>query len=246
MIRPPYRLRYSLAKYLYPWPHLRRNVFQIRDLASLKRALNWQLDPLLDYEFVNEYQHLGDLNDRRRKDAEVIGGACRNAGDDIVLEIGTAYGQMTALMAQNAANATIYTVNIPPEEIARGGKLTTFGPERADIGRYYRQAGISNIHQIYANTANWTPDFGPIDVAFIDGSHDADFVYNDTRKILDNCQSGSIVLWHDFSPPLAFAHHWIAEVCRGVDRLYADHHIGGPIYHLQDSWVGLYVVPDKR
>jgi hypothetical protein len=83
-------------------------------------------------------------------------------------------------------------------------------------------------------------------VAFTDGCHDTDFVYNDTRIVLNKCKPGSIVMWHDFNPNLARVYEWIADVCSGVERLYAGGLITGKILHLQDSWVGLYKVPDLR
>ena len=202
----------------------------------------WSRDPKTDYDFIDVYSHHGDLNQRRLRDAEVIGGACCNVAASAILEIGTAYGQMTTLMAQNAPEATIHTINIPPEEISQGGKLVTFAPGLDEIGRYYRQRSVTNIRQIYANTATWEPDFGPIDIAFIDGSHDSEFVYNDTRTVLSKCRPGTIILWHDFAPSLGFVHDWIGEVCHGIDRLYGDGLLKGPIFHLQDSWVGLYRV----
>jgi predicted O-methyltransferase YrrM len=116
-------------------------------------------------------------------------------------------------------------------------------PARAEIGRYWRERGCTNVVQVFANTATWQPSMPSIDVAFIDGCHDADFVYGDTRKILALCHPGSLVLWHDFSPALAPRYPWIAAVCQGVERLLREHLVQGPIYHLRDSWVGLYRVP---
>lgn len=221
---------------------LSENVLTVRNFDALKKAMEWANNPVLEGEHLHTFEYLEDLNDRRLRDAEVIGAACCNGNPKILVEIGTSHGRATALMAQNAPAGTVYTVNIPPEEIAKGGKNVTFAPSRAEIGSYYREKGLTNIHQIYANTANWVPDFGPIDVAFVDGCHDTEFVYNDTKKILNQCRPGSIVMWHDFNPELARIYHWISNVCEGVERLYADGLIRGRILHLQDSWVGLYRV----
>lgn len=227
-----------------PLRNLRSRVRVVRTLDHLKKAMGWTQDPLLEGDHLHAFDYLEDLNDRRIRDAEVIGAACCNGAPKILLEIGTGSGKTTALMARNAPGATVYTVNIPPEEIAEGGTNVTFAPEHDEIGRYYRERDIPNVRQILANTLRWEPDFGPIDVAFIDGCHDAEFVYGDTRKILGKCAAGSLVLWHDFAPDLVHAYHWILEVCRGVERLYEDRLLRGPILHLQDSWVGLYRVPE--
>jgi predicted O-methyltransferase YrrM len=229
----------------FGFAHLDANVLQIRNIAYLKKALQWSNDPLLEGDYLHEFTYLEDLNDRRLRDAEVLGGACCNGNPKVILEIGTSHGRTTALMAQNAPGGTVYTVNIPPEEIAQGGRNVTFAPSREAIGQCYRAKNLPNVRQIFANTANWEPDFGPIDVAFIDGCHDADFVYHDTRKILKRCRPGSLVIWHDFNPDLARVYGWINDVCTGVERLYADRLLKGKILHLQDSWTGLYVVPKE-
>lgn len=222
---------------------LAANVLTVRSLEHLRIALGWSRKPVLRGEYLRTYNNLCDINDRKLRDAEVIGSACCNCEPGILLEIGTALGQTTALMAVNSPGSIVYTVNIPPEELADGGVLTTGGVPLDDIGRYYRVAGCNNVRQIYANTLNWTPEFGPIDVALVDGCHDADFVFNDTRKILEQSRPGSIVMWHDFNPELAAVYHWIDSVCTGIERLYAEGFLKGRILHLQDSWVGLYRVP---
>lgn len=229
-----------------PWRQLDANVLEVRSFAHLKRALGWSRDPILAGDQLHAYLGLNDLNDRRLRDAEVIAGACANAARRIALEIGTSHGHTTALMAENAPAATVYTVNIPPDEIAAGGVYTTFAPAHEQIGKVWRERKLSNVVQILANTASWEPDFGPIDVALIDGCHDADFVAGDTRKVLARCREGSLILWHDFHPTLRSVHPWIASVCRGVEQLYREGLLRGPILHLQDSWVGLYRVPPER
>lgn len=229
----------SMAKLHY----LEANVLEVRDLEMLSKAMGWKKEPILNDDSLYKFNYLEDLNNRRLRDAEVIHSACANAEAKVILEIGTATGRTTALMATNAPDATIYTVNIPPEEIKEGGVYVTYAPEKEEIGHVYREKGLPNIKQIYANTATWEPNIGIIDVAFIDGSHDANFIYNDTKKILKNCKSGSLILWHDFNPSLMKVYPWISDVCKGIEMLYRDKIIKGRILHLQDSWVGLYKVP---
>ncbi len=238
------RLRLSTG--LAPrWFFLDGNVLEVRSAAMLRKAMGWAREPDLDFEHLHRFGHVEDLNDRPLRDAEVIGSACANGAPNVLLEIGTGRGHTTALMARNAPQATVYTVNIPPEEIAAGGAFVTGAPGREEIGSFYREMGLANVRQIFANTARWAPDFGPIDVAFIDGCHDADFVFHDTVKALDRCRPGSLILWHDFSPRHAAVYPWIAAVCDGVERLYRKRRLRGPIFHLEDSWVGLYRVPSE-
>lgn len=219
---------------------IEQNVIVVRNIECLRIAMGWAHAPVIDHAEIDRFEYLEDLNHRRLRDAEVLGSACCNGDPEIILEIGTSIGNGTALIAQNAPDALVYTVNIPPEEITSGGSFVTHAPSRDEIGRYYREKGCKNVRQIFANTARWEPEFFPIDVAFIDGCHDADFVFNDTRKVLQKCKPGSIILWHDFCPALIPVYPWIADVCLGVSRLYAEGLLSGKILHLQDSWVGLY------
>lgn len=229
------------------WPfsidrQLRSRVFEVRSLPHLMKAMGWTKEPTLIGEHLDVYEHLTDLNDRRRRDAEVIAAACCNHPAKHILEIGTAAGRTTALMAVNAPTATVHTVNIPPEDIKQGGSLTTYAPSREEIGRHYRELNLTNVAQIYANTASWKPDFGPIDIALIDGCHDKEFVFNDTRIVLERSRPGTIILWHDFSPSARRQFAWIDQVTKGVAMLFKDRILSGPVYHVQDSWIGLHVV----
>ncbi|MFO8008302.1 MAG: class I SAM-dependent methyltransferase [Candidatus Brocadiia bacterium] len=238
------RLRRFLG--LDEFEHLDRAVIDLADVGQLRRAFGWTEQGVVDDPWFRQYRFLTDINDRPMRDAEVLATVVRNAEPGTCLEIGTAAGHGTALIAQNAPEATVHTVNIPPEEFDAGGELTTVKMSRDEIGAYYREQGLSNIRQIYANTADWAPDFGPIDVAFIDGCHDADFVYNDTRKVLERCGPGSFILWHDFAPDLVRRYDWVHSVCTGVERLFRDGLLDGRVLHVRDSWVGVHRIPEEH
>ena len=241
----PVKAYSALHKLLHPFPRVKRFTVEVRDYAALKKALDWNRDPTLEEPFLFEYKTPADINERRLRDAEVVAGACCNEDPRTVLEIGTAGGQMTAVIAAHAPQAQVHTVNIPPEEIAAGGRLVTYAPAHEEIGHYYREQGHANVHQILANTATWKPDFGPIDVSFIDGCHDTKFVFNDTRMVLERCRPGSIIMWHDFCPQLAMVSPGKANVCAAVEKLFRKRMLRGPIFHLRDSWVGLMRVPEE-
>lgn len=231
---------YSLDEF----PFLNQSVLEVNNLVELKKNFQWNLDPIVDIPIFHEFQYSEDLNERRLRDAESMGVVARNISPGVCVDIGTALGHSAALFAINAPSSTVYTVNILPEEIesGAGGVLTTGAFTQEQIGSYYRQCSLKNIKQIFANTATWEPDFGTINLAFIDGSHDTDFVYNDTLKMLKQTAPGSFILWHDFNPDQILKYHWIRSVCLGVEKLLREGHIHGRIYHLRDSWVGIYKV----
>jgi len=224
--------------------HIKNNLVELNNTIELQKKFDWKNLPILDDPELYVCISLCDVNERRIRDAESIGFVMRNIDPRIAVEIGTSTGHTTALMAVNAPDSHIFTVNISPEEInsGEGGVFTTIALERERIGSYYREKNIKNITQILANTANWEPDIGNIDVAFIDGCHDSDFVYNDTRKILRHMKPGSYILWHDFNVKLAKKYNWIHSVCTGIEWLYQEKIIDGPIFQIRDSWVGIYRV----
>ena len=240
------RVKFEMRKLLglEEFVHLNRAVIELNNVNELRKLFGWTKEPIIDDPQIDEFDYVEDVNERRIRDAGTLATVLRNVNPSICLEIGTADGRSTALMAINAPRAQIFTVNIPPEEImaGEGGKLTTIALECEKIGSYYRQRKLSNIKQIMANTKTWEPEIGTIDVAFVDGCHDTEFVYNDTRKILRHTKAGSFILWHDFNVELIRKYDWIHAVCLGVEKLFADKLITGRIFHVRDSWIGLHMI----
>src|SRR5258706_11949370 len=225
--------------------HLQRVMFELDNVTELRKYFGWNEKPILNDDDIYKFEHEEDFNERRIRDAEAIATVIRNTNPSVCLDIGTADGNSAALMAENALQSQVYTVNIPPEEVlsGEGGVYTTIAMERERIGSYYRSKGYKNITQILENTAKWEPNIGVIDVAFVDGCHDTEFVYNDTKKVLANSKSGTFIMWHDFNPELQQKFPWIYDVCKGVELLLEEGLIQGNIYHVKNSWVGIYRVP---
>lgn len=227
-------------------PRLEQYVLTVNTIHEIKKAMKWSFDPVLDRPDIYDFDYLEDLNERRVRDAELLALAVKNCSmlnGKTFLEIGTANGMGTVLMSANiSGSGIVYTINIPPEEIisGAGGVFTTQTLSEKEIGVEYKKRGLTNIRQIFANTADWVPDIGKIDLAFIDGCHDSDFVYNDTKKILSYMEPGGLIVWHDFNPELRKKYEWINAVCIGIERLYKDNLIEGRILHLKDSWMGLW------
>lgn len=224
--------------------HLNREVIELNDVAELRKVFGWKLEPILDDPSIHEFEYVEDVNRRRVRDAECLGTVVRNARPSVCVDIGTSTGHTAALMAVNAPDARIYTVNAPPEDLraGKGGTLTTATLEPDQIGSYYRERNLDNVTQLLANTASWEPQIGTIDVAFVDGCHDSEFVYKDTRKILKHVKRGSFILWHDFNPELVHKYHWIQSVCLGIEMLFVTGLLKGRIFHVRDSWIGVYRV----
>jgi len=240
MLRSKLRLLLKPNEFFY----LQSSVIELNNVQELKKVFGWKQEPILDDPSICEFNWVEDVNERKIRDAETLGAVARNINPSVCLDIGTSTGHSAALIAVNAPQARVYTINIPPKEIAdgSGGILTTITLEREKIGSYYRDKKLENIQQILANTAKWEPNVGIIDLAYVDGCHDTDFVYNDTLKILKHTKPGSFILWHDFNPELIKKYHWIRSVCMGVEKLLANGHVKGRIFHVKDSWVGVYQI----
>ena len=223
---------------------LEKNILELNNIGELKKIFGWDKPPELSDPAIFEFEDIYDVNERRIRDAECLATVCQNKGEGTFLEIGTGTGHGTALMAMNAPKARIFTVNSPAGEIfsGRAGIYTTHALEQESIGEYYKSLNLNNIVQILANTANWEPGIGTIDVAFIDGCHDTEFVYNDTLKVLKHMAKGGFILWHDFNPHLTMKYEWIRNVCLALERLYSESRLAGKIYHIRDSWMGVYQI----
>jgi hypothetical protein len=90
------------------------------------------------------------------------------------------------------------------EQLVTNGGLWMRTDSYGQIGRVYLDAGWGKrVCQIYADSREWDtrayPD-GFFDTAFIDGSHVANVVENDTRKAIQLVRGGGLVIWHDFCP----------------------------------------------
>jgi len=223
---------------------LEQNVIELNNFNELKKIFKWRNDPILDRKDIYDFEYIEDANERRIRDAESLATVMANVKPKIALEIGTSTGLATVLMSINSPSSKIYTINISPEEIesGKGGNLTTITLDKNNIGIEYKKRNLTNITQIYANTATWNPNIGMIDLAFIDGCHDSKFVFNDTVKILKNMKPGGFILWHDFNIKLYKNYDWVNNVCTGIDKLYQKKYLTRKIFHIRDSWTGIYCV----
>lgn len=225
---------------------LQQAIIPCNSYKELMRLWHWKKTPDLAYlgNQPLDYHYPEDLNDRALHDAEVLMTLACNIGQTAVLEIGTSTGLTTLGFSINSPTATIYTVDIPREEAqqGKGGKLITHILDPNDVGYHYKREKVKNVHQIFANTATWKPDLPQLDLAFIDGCHDREFVVNDIRKILPYIKPGGFIAWHDANPELIYKYHWIQEVCTAIGDLILSKHIKGNLYFIKDSWITIYKV----
>src|ERR1039457_1793946 len=104
------QLQASFNRY-HLW-RVEKNVISLNNFAELKKVFGWQKNPVLDDSTLYQFEVIEDVNERRIRDAEVLGTVCCNIEAKNILEIGTATGHGTALMALNAPKSQIHTLNI--------------------------------------------------------------------------------------------------------------------------------------
>jgi len=159
-----------------------------------------------------------------------------------VLEIGTFRGATAWILAANAPEATVYTLDLPPD--AAEPELPV-GPIDREIMQRDRRGLLyegtpeaDRIVQLRGDSATFDFDVvGPdIDLAFIDGAHSYEYVRNDTEKVLPRMRPGGTIVWDDYWDPFP-------GVVRYLDRL-ADRGLVAIVATRLAVWTD--VVPPKR
>ena len=131
-----------------------------------------------------------------------------------IFEIGTFNGRTTANLALNSPpDAVVYTLDLPPSDRPKtAGRLASGDEQYAAkdvVGHLFAEAdfdGREKIRQLFGDSArfDFTPYEGSVDFVFVDGSHHADYVRNDTEVALRLIgTSGGMIVWHDYANP-----HW--------------------------------------
>lgn len=129
-----------------------------------------------------------------------------------IVEIGTASGQATLLMARQAPEARIDTLDL-------GNEAPSLGEQRGQppwtdlstIGAAFRGTEhAERITQHFGDSArfDFAPFAGAIDLVFVDGAHTYEYVRSDSRAALAMLAPGGAIVWDDcnaLSPGVARA-----------------------------------------
>src|SRR5579863_10408179 len=111
-----------------------------------------------------------DYYERKRRDAEVLCALAANVSGPC-LDLGTSHGRSAYKLTTNLAKrGRVFTVNILPEQIdSTCGKMITHVLKKEQIGAYFREQGVTNIEQYYANTARWNmpPEIANLALVFV-------------------------------------------------------------------------------
>ena len=123
-----------------------------------------------------------------------------------IVEIGTYMGHTARALAQNLPDATVHTIDLPPDfspaqtpDAAAMPKDDFHLIAKRRVGREFLGTKFEQrIVQHFGDTAQM--DFaalGPASFFFIDGSHTYEYCRSDTEKCLEIARPGAVFLWHD-------------------------------------------------
>jgi hypothetical protein len=176
-------------------------------LAALEVVDAFDLvDPAMTITFDPRYQYdPGGLPDTQLL---MVLALLRQQQPRVVLEIGTFCGSTAKAMALNAPEATIHTVDLPPDYDPNSDPASSIPKDDFHLIKYRRvgeafrgDPRCSNVVQHFADSAHW--DFTNAQGAtfiLIDGSHTYEYCKSDTEKALAVAGPGAMILWHDVDP----------------------------------------------
>lgn len=144
-----------------------------------------------------------------------------------IFEIGTATGQSTLLMARQAPDAAIETLDLGSAPPALGVQADE--PPWADlesIGAAFRstehEARITQ-HLGDSATFDYEPFAGTIDLVFVDGAHTYEYVRADSKNALRAIAPGGVIIWDDcnyHNPGVSKALHELQSAGTEVHRVH--------------------------
>jgi Methyltransferase domain len=156
-----------------------------------------------------------------------------------IFEIGTASGQGTLLMARQAPEACIDTMDLGNERPSLGKAQRGQPPWQGltTVGSAFRDTEhASRITQHFADSAQF--DYRPfnrrIDLTFIDGAHTYPYVMSDSRHALEMRSPRGVIVWDDCTAASP-------GVSRALLRLRRE---GEPIFHISGTRLAVRALQD--
>lgn len=222
--------------------NLTKQIYTIDTYEEILKLYDWNKKPIYSRPDLNIIRGIEDLNSRRIRDTESISTILRNIKPGNIIEIGTGTGASTVLISKSSPASQIYTVNILPKDEHESGKFNTEMLKRSEIGFEFKRLNLSNITQVYANSLHWKPEIANIQAVFIDGAHDSNNVYQDTKKFINILNPGGFILWHDFNQELRNVFPWIDQVMKGIERCFSEGILTNKILNIKNSWIGIYQI----
>ncbi len=158
-----------------------------------------------------------------------------------IFEIGTLHGYTALHFAANAPEATVYTLDLPPN--SHGVLPTTVVDDQLVEDQnedfFGRRPEAARIVRLFGDSAtfDYSPFRGKTDLFFIDGAHSSEYVRNDTLKAIECCHAGSVIAWHDYG------RRGVNGVSPWLHQFSKSHF---PVYRVPSGSLAFGVVPAAR
>lgn len=162
----------------------------------------------------------------------------------VLFEIGTFDGRTTLNLAANApSDGHVSTLDLPPQTgtglaVADGDRRYIEKP--ASGARFSGSPFAARITQLYGDSAtfDFKPHAGKVEWMFIDGSHSAEYVRNDSKVARElMAPSGGWIFWHDYGA-------W-EGVTQALNELARDPWYAG-LTHIEGTSLAVLRVPARR
>jgi predicted O-methyltransferase YrrM len=118
-----------------------------------------------------------------------------------IFEFGTFLGGTTAMLARNAPEAEVFTLDLPA---GATGSSAVEEDRRLSLGRAPLQALGARVRQLASDSNAFDPaGLGAFDFIWIDGGHDERTVTSDTENAYRMLRPGptAVIAWHDYGNP---------------------------------------------
>ena len=230
------KLRGLVRRIRFGWLRARHALPTIT-LAELDAAHAAVSEPLLDDVCMPPF-----AGSPHHEDLFAILRAATALQPHVIVELGTAHGNLTANLCKAVPTARVFTVNAEAEQMT--GWATTYALSAAEVGRVYRNAGFADrVTQILCNTLHLDLeaylDGTAIDLAIIDACHDVEYVLNDFHKIAPHMRAGGLVFLHDTHPSLRDHLRNSYTACMMLRR------DGYDVRHLDGTWWAIWRRPGQ-
>jgi Methyltransferase domain len=155
-----------------------------------------------------------------------------------IFETGTFRGVGTLTMALNAADADIYTLDLPEQHTSAEVETLSKGDKewvrlsRTSIGfAFLGHPAANRIHQLRGNSLTFSPPefLANTDLCFIDGGHSFECIKADTETALKILSPNGVIVWDDYT--------WFID---GVSQYLTELRNSLPLYRIAGSQLVIY------
>lgn len=121
-----------------------------------------------------------------------------------VFEIGTYLGASALMIAKNIPEESkVFTLDLPPEKLSDNNIMN---PDNVaspyQVGELLREEDVDSqkVQQLYGDSTrfDYSPYKDKIDLIFIDGNHEYDYVKTDSLNAFEMLRPGGCIIWDDY------------------------------------------------